>query len=501
MPDSLPVVIVPLLALLSFWIARAGTGRYPQLRPLTYPLVASVVALGTLWLIRTTIAGWMALAIALPLLVLGVRAVVLLFRALVFQSQGQAPPRLLENILAVALYGFGATGLVRYAFGLELTPVLATSAVVGAVVGLALQDTLGNLFAGIALHTDAPFSVGDWIRLGEREGQVEQVSWRAMRLRTWHGDTLTVPNNDVARQAILNFSQPPGPHQRTIVLGVSYAHPPDQVVQVLGQAIASANGVPGEPAPRVRLLSYGDSAVQYEITYPSPSYADYRTIESDIQRLVWYQFKRQGLSIPFPTRTVQIERPATDGTRRAALLRLERLLETIDIFRPLVDGELHFAAERFQQTHYASGETIIAEGMPGDSFFIIARGEVEITRLRSESRQLLARLGEGQFFGEMALLTGQRRIATVVAATDVELFVIDKGGFQDILTHKPKVAEDISTILSERSEMLAQFTVEAPDEAAPASKEDLRARILGRMLRYFGLQTGGGGRQDGKRPA
>jgi small-conductance mechanosensitive channel len=432
---------------------------------------------------------------------LGVRAIVLLFRALVFHSQGQAPPRLLENILAVALYGFGAVALARFSFGLELTPFLATSAVVGAVVGLALQDTLGNLFAGIALHTEAPFAVGDWIRLGEREGRVEQVSWRAMRLRTWLGDTLTVPNNDVARQTILNYSIPVGPHLRTITLGVGYAHPPDQVVEVLRQAIAGASGVPKEPAPRVRLLTYGDSAVQYEITYPTPSYVDYRRIESDIQRLVWYRFKRQGLTIPFPIRTVQIERSTTDSERRAALLRLERLLQTIDIFRPLVDGELHFAAERFQQTHYASDETIIAEDMPGDSFFIIARGEVEISRQRGEGRQVLARLGEGQFFGEMALLTGQRRTATVRAATDVELYVIDKRGFHDILTHKPEVAEDISTILSDRTEMLTQFAAETVDEVAPASKEDLRERILTRISRYFGLQPSGGERPDGKRPA
>jgi small-conductance mechanosensitive channel/CRP-like cAMP-binding protein len=497
----LPFAITLVLALTSTWIARTVARRYPQLRPLTYPFVASVAALAALGLIRTTVTGWLALAISLPLLVLAVRAIVLLFRALVFHSQGHAPPRLLENILAVALYGFGAVALARYSLGLELTPFLATSAVVGAVVGLALQDTLGNLFAGIALHTEAPFAAGDWIRLGEREGQVEQVSWRAMRLRTWYGDTLTVPNNDVARQTILNYSQPPGPHWRTITLGVGYAHPPDQVVETLRQAVASASSVPREPAARVRLLSFGDSAVQYEITYPTSSYADYRRIESDIQRLIWYHFKRRGVSIPFPIRTVQIERATAGSARREALLRLETVLQTIDIFRPLVDGELHFAAERFQHTHYAADETIIAEDVPGDSFFIIARGEVEIGRQQRESRRVIARLGEGQFFGEMALLTGQRRTATVVAATDVELFVIDKRGFQDILTHNPKIAEDISTILSERTEMLTQFVAEATDEIAPTSKEDLRERILTRMRRYFGLPASLGGRQNGKRPA
>src|SRR5262249_14177533 len=134
---------------------------------------------------RPADAAWVSLLVLLPLLVLLVRGAAMAFQALFVRRHHERPPALLESLISVLLYGLGAAVIARNDFGVELTPFLATSAVVGAVVGLALQDTLGNLFAGIALHTEAPFRVGDWVRVGDRDGRVEQVSWRAMRLRTW----------------------------------------------------------------------------------------------------------------------------------------------------------------------------------------------------------------------------------------------------------------------------------------------------------------------------
>src|SRR5207244_498025 len=266
------------------------------------------------------------------------------------RRRGAAPPALLDSVIAVLLYGVGAAVVAHRWFGVELTLFLGTSAVVGAVVGLALQDSLGNLFAGIALHTEAPFRVGDWVKVGDRDGKVEQISWRATRLRTWDGDTLTVPNNEVARHGILNYSLPRAPHSRLVSVGVSYHTPPT---------------------------------------------------------------------------------------------RLQGALRGIDLFRPLSDDELRAAAGRFRPLHYAGGERIIEEGAPGDSFFLIDSGEVQVSKKLGGFSRELARLMEGQFFGEMALLTGEPRAATVVAAGDVDVFVLDKNGFQDIIAANPEIAVDM----------------------------------------------------------
>jgi small-conductance mechanosensitive channel len=460
---------------------------WPALRPLMGPFALAVATSTGVLLFSSQIAEsqWTSLVVFLPLLVLGVRSVVLVFGAAFQRSQGAPPPGLLASVVSVLLYGIGAAVVVRFWFGIDLTPVLATSAVLGAVVGLALQDTLGNLFAGIALHTEAPFHVGDWLTIGNHQGCVEEVSWRATRLRTWDGDSLVVPNNEVARHSILNHSRPQEPHSRVLLIGVNYQTPPNKVLSVLRGLLEQVEGMPRTPPAGLRVVAYGDFAISYEIRYHVSGHHDCRRVEGEIHRLIWYHFRRHGIEIPFPIRNVYLHQAeAGADSNQASTTRLERALRAIDLFRPLSEAELREAAARFRLLHYAAGESIIVEGAPGDSFFVIDRGEVQVTKRVAGERRNLARLMEGQFFGEMALLTGEERSATVVAATDVDLFTIDKPAFHDILVANPAIAVDISTILSERRE--AQVLVE---DAAPRNegRPETRQRILERICAYFGI--------------
>jgi small-conductance mechanosensitive channel/CRP-like cAMP-binding protein len=485
-----PWLVVPVALLAVLALARLARLR-PSVRPLVAPFAATAAVLSLASLVgprRLPASPWIALAYLAPLLVLVVRGAVLAVQVL-FRRRGQQAPALLESVVAVALYGVGIGVIARSWFGVDLTPVLATSAVVGAVVGLALQDTLGNLFAGISLHTEAPFRTGDWVRLGERDGRVEQVSWRAVRLRTWDGDTVTIPNNEVSRHAILNYSLPPRPHSRVLTVGVNYQTPPNKVISVLSHLLGQVQGLVQDPAPIVRVAGYHEYAVSYEVRYAIEGYEHYRRVEGEIYRLVWYHFRRHGIEIPFPIRNVYLHTvESPPEPRDAASGRLERALRGIDLFRPLSDDELRAAASSFRRLHYAAGERIIEEGSPGDSFFVIDRGEVEISKSFGIHSRPLARLMEGQFFGEMALLTGEARTATVSAATDVDLFTIDKAGFERILVANPAVAIDISTILAERRDALshAERDLTAPYEPGPAPL-DLKQRILDRIRSYFGL--------------
>jgi len=477
-------LLVPSALLAVLALARLARLR-PALRPLVFPVAltaAGMIAIGVFGDM-----GSLSLLILIPVLILCVRGSVLIFQALFQRSQGQAPPHLLESVISVLFYGLGAAAIVHYVFGRDVTPLLATSAVVGAVVGLALQDTLGNLFAGIALHTEAPFRVGDWIRIGEHEGRVEQVSWRAMRLRTWSGDTLTIPNNEASRGPILNYSLPATPHSRTLGIGVNYGTPPNKVLSVLAGIVSQVPGLPASPPPNLRIVGYNDFSIQYEIRYYVTGYEEYRRAESEILRLIWYHFRRHGIEIPFPIRNVYLHQAPT-GADEARANRLERALRDIDLFRPLSDEELRTAASRFRHVHYAAAERIIEEGAPGDSFFVVDCGEVEVSKTMAGTKHSLARLMEGQFFGEMALLTGAPRAATVLAATDVDLFTIDKAGFQDIIVANPAIAVDISTILAERREALTRAEQDLTARFEPAESEvDLRQRILARIRDYFGI--------------
>lgn len=482
---AIPLALASILAL-----ARLARLR-PTFRPLVVPFALAVAALIGLVLFgggRMPPSPWLALAFLGPLLVVVVRSTAITFEALFERRQKQPAPALLESVLSVLLYGIGAGVIAHQWFGVELTPFLATSAVVGAVVGLALQDTLGNLFAGIALHLEAPFRVGDWVRIGEKDGRVEQLSWRAMRLRTWDGDTQTVPNNEVARHAILNYSMPRTPHSRVLAIGVNYQTPPNKVLSVLRNLLEQVEGLAPDPPPVLRIVAYHDFAIHYEIRYHVHAYDDYRRVEGEIHRLIWYHFRRHGIEIPFPVRNVYVHQVEVPEAKEAPVSRLERALRAIDLFRPLTDDELRTAMTRFRHLHYAAGEKIIEEGSPGDSFFVVDRGEVEVSKNMGGSRRPLAQLMEGQFFGEMALLTGEPRAATVVAATDVDLFTIEKAAFHDILAANPAIAVDISTILAERREALSQAEGDLTARYEPAaSPGELKQRILDRMRGYFGL--------------
>jgi CRP-like cAMP-binding protein len=329
--------------------------------------------------------------------------------------------------------------------------------------------------------------VGDWVRLGDRDGRVEQVSWRAMRLRTWDGDTLTVPNNEVSRHAVLNYSHPPGVHSRVVSIGVSYNTPPNRVIAVLRQVLDQV-GAPTEPRSTVRIIGYHDSAIHYEIRYYFGAYESYRTVEGELYRLIWYHFRRHGIEIPFPVREVFLHRaPAVVENRETPADRLARALRTVDLFRPLSDEELHKVTARSRPLHYAAGERVIEEGSPGDSFFIIDRGQVVVSKKLGGTVREIARLMEGQFFGEMALLTGERRSATIEAVTDVDLFMIDKPAFQDILAFNPAIAIEISTLLSNRREALTQAQDDLTAPVTSLGEAPERNDLLGRIRSYFGL--------------
>jgi len=486
-----PWVAVPIAVLLLLAFSRLARLR-PVLRPLVGPLAATVIAVTIVSVLGAAYPAaaspWAALVVLVPALVLVVRSAGLVLQALFLQRQGYAAPALLESVVAVVLYGMGAGFIAHRWFGVELTPFLATSAVVGAVVGLALQDTLGNLFAGIAIHTEDPFRVGDWVKVADSEGRVEQVSWRAVRLRTWYGNTVTIPNNEAARRAIENLSVPRTPHSRVMTIGVNYHTPPNKVLSVLESLLDQVELVLKDPRPALRIIGYGDFAITYEIRYFIARYEDYRAAEGEVNRLIWYYFRRHAIEIPYPIRTVYLHNAAETEAREGAAGRLERAIRGIDLFRPLSDEELKAAAAAFRHLHYSTGERIIAEGETGDSFFVIDRGEVEVSKTLAGKSRVLARLMEGQFFGEISLLTGEQRSATVVAATDVDVFTLDKAGFETILVQNPAIAVEISTILSERRDALTQAR---DDQTAPyAAGEDAgdrSRRILTRIRSWFGI--------------
>lgn len=383
-------------------------------------------------------------------------------------------PVILQDTVIVALFALAATVLLR-------ERVLALSAVGAVVLGFALQDTLGNAFAGLAIQTEKPFDVGQWIRVADREGQVTEITWRATKLRTKDNSFLIVPNNVMSREVVLNYSEPVLPTRIAVEVGASYDRPPNEVKAAIFEAIKGAPLVLSSPEPSVLVTDFAASSVTYRARFWIDDFAQDEVARDQVRTGIWYIFKRHGIEIPFP---IQVEYSRDEPLGRSPDLsgRFARTLRAVEVFASLTEEDLGRLAEAANERLFASGEVVVTEGAPGDSMFVVERGEVEVVLASSGVR--VARIGPAGFFGEMSLLTGVPRSATVRATTDALLMEIGAEAFRQFVLEKPEVLETISGAAIRRRGELEQSR-----QAASASglQAETPTTFLSKVRRFLGL--------------
>jgi small-conductance mechanosensitive channel len=230
------------------------------------------------------------------------------------RTRGGVPP-LLRGLAIATLALIGMFILLSWSFpGLSFTPMFVTSGVFSIVLGLALQDSLGNVMSGLALSLERPFKVGDWVQIGQTEGEVVDLSWRATQVRTRQDDYVVIPNSVAVRECVTNFDQPTSAHMVKIHVGVSYDAPCGLVTDALLEAATKVEELIPSPAAEVYLKDFQDSAMLYELRVWIDNYASLHGIESEVRKQIWYAFKRHGVTIPFPQRDVH-HYPASKETQ------------------------------------------------------------------------------------------------------------------------------------------------------------------------------------------
>ena len=431
-------------------------------------------------------------ALYLVIAVLCIRLAILLLFSFLSRRRHYRAPKLLEEISKVVLYSVTAITILQYTLNIQVATVLATSAIITVVLGLALQETLGNLFAGLALHLDPAYQVGDWIRAGDNVGRVEEITWRATKLRTTNNDFVIIPNGGIAKERLVNYSFPRSPHATSVTVAVAYQIPPNKVDAVVREALAEIDNVAQEPAPEIRVSVFQDFSINYQVKFFVKDYGQVEPTTALVKKAFWYHFRRNGIEIPYPVRNVQLHgKDERDAVRAEMLERLSDSLQDVYLFSSLDDDERRLIAENLEEVHYAINEIVIREGDPGDSFFTISEGEVEVyITSAGGNRRILNRLHEGDFFGEIALLSGGRRTASVQAVTDLRVHVLRKDRFRQVLERKPEILDEISTVLSKRKDEILLLMSEASGghgETLTMSSEQARSRILSRIRNYFGL--------------
>ncbi len=334
-----------------------------------------------------------------------------------------------------------------WVYQVNIAHLLTTSAIISIVIGLALQDTLGNLFAGLAQNFSKSYQVGDWVKFGDYEGKVVRIDWRSVSILTGDENIAVFPNSNLAKRELLNYSNPTTVHIRTLIVSAHYRHSPHKIKQALLEILQTTQGVMKDPAPRVRLSEYSDHAVKYKMVYWIDDFPQYAAIAADIMEKVWYRFKREGISIPYPIREIHYLKP----DKEISINERVALLKNIDFIENLSRDELEYLASRLKIQSYCDGEIIFAQEEQGDSFYIVKEGEVLVTAVNERGERYLERvMKEGSFFGEISLLTGDCRSATITAMNDVELFTMGKEDLRYILKSNPQVDEIISSALAKR---------------------------------------------------
>jgi small-conductance mechanosensitive channel/CRP-like cAMP-binding protein len=401
-------------------------------------------------------------------------------------------PVLLHELVRIALLILILFVIISKVFQAKLSTLLVSSAVVSAVIGLALQDVLGNIVAGVALHVGKPFKVGDWVQVTDQTGAVVQMSWRATTIRTLDGDFVIIPNGSISKEEIVNYSAPNPRHALYVEVGTRYELAPNMVKDTMVEAALQTWGVLPEPKPRVWVTEYGDFAINYKMKYWIDDFPRHPDIGDQIMTRIWYLFRRRGVGIPFPIRDVNlytVTPEVQERERNESVTGVQKVLAKVEILSPLSEEERRQLAEGALVQRYAKGEDIVLQGEGGDSFFVLTSGLVEVSTADGAGvRAVLAQLGEGSFFGEMSLLTGEKRTATVTALKDTDVIVIDKANFAQVITNNPAIAKSLSEILERRlAEIAAKMSELEKERPMKKAAVESGSSLLKRIRSFFRL--------------
>lgn len=478
-----------LLAALGVYLLLVATGRLLKYRfgtrlGIVYHFFCIVAGpyLATLLLRLRDAPGRTELGAITAILGTGVAARLLdqhFWRGYLEQKRKAPVPKFIREVAAGLLLTAVAVLVLQFGYGVKVPGLLAASGIVGIILGFAMQDSLGNIIAGFAIQVGRPFQVGDWLLVDGQHVRAVEINWRSTRFVTNDAVQLDVPNQQLVRQTITNFHGGGAVHAFRVDISVEYEVPPNQVKDLLRRAAGSAPGVLPEPAPFVGVKSFADSAIVYEVRVWISDHKSYNVVADAVRTNVWYAMRRDGVHSPYPIRHLRLERVQNQGAhvdrhqaqRRAVL----DLLRGQPVFSTLAEIHLQMLVNYCPAQHYGQGETIIHEGFKGSSMFVLLKGEAAVTIRPDETPTWIATLRGGDCFGEMSLLTGEKRSASVVANTDCEVMEITKTVFAEIVSQDP-------TLLTRLSELLAHRQLET--EGIVAAHAQRSANVEQRVQEY-----------------
>jgi small-conductance mechanosensitive channel/CRP-like cAMP-binding protein len=405
------------------------------------------------------------------------------------------PPRIMRDLLVALAYvvlGITLLSIPR----VDISGIVATSAVLTAVIGLSFQDTLGNMMGGMALQLERAIGIGDWIRIDGQEGVVREIRWRHTSIETRNWDTIVIPNSVLMKSQVTVLGRRAGaPHQHRqwVYFNVDFRYSPGDVIDAVetGLRAEPIPNIAGEPLPNCVFMdfkeSYGNYAVRYWLTDLS---LDDPT-NSIVRTRIYFALRRAGIPLSIPAHSIFMTEDDASRRQRKDSEEVEQRVQAlgrVELFNSLTEEERRSLAPQMRYAPFARGEAMTRQGAEAHWLYLMTGGEAEV-RVSTDGNlnERVATLNEGDVFGEMGMMTGEPRSATVVAVTNVECYRLDKDAFHDILQQRPEIAEDISMLLAKR-----RVELEAAREGLNEEAKRLRMRyhqndLLRRIKKFFTL--------------
>lgn len=421
---------------------------------------------------------WMSLIISI------VRFANFLIFSTAFRSNEYKISSLLRNVFSIIIYIVAFFVIFNSQYPkVDLAALFTTSTILGVIIGLALQDTLGNLFSGLAIQADQPFQIGDVISIPAKgEGVIENISWRGVKIRTYQNKLLVISNSVLGKESV-EVAPRDNLNARLVFFNTLYAHSPAKTIQIVREVVRQVENVSQKIRPVVRVRNLGESGLDFEIKYWLEDYAKYNDTDALIRQRVWYAFQREKIEFAYPTRTLHVETKTQDNVFVEPRSEIFERFSNVPIFAPLSDEETGKLAESSRVRVFAPGEKIVRQGQQGNSMFVIHRGAVTVEAKEDGVAKTLQNLREGDFFGEMGLLTGEPRIATVIAKEETEVLEIDNLCLKPIFEDNPDLVKALSGIVEERRAGLDELEAESTER-----KTDDKTSVFDSIKKFFGLK-------------
>jgi small-conductance mechanosensitive channel/CRP-like cAMP-binding protein len=404
------------------------------------------------------------------------------------RQTGSPPPSLLTDLLSGLIWLGTLTTLSVVEFNVSPSAAVATSGVLIAVIGFAVRSLVADLFYGVTMAIERPFEIGDWVRLADGStGRVEEMTWRAVKLVSRDNVKIVVPNAKLAMEEIVNFDQPEPYWRKREKLVLGYEVPPRQVADLLAAAVQEVPESAGVPMqPEARIVGYEEHGIEWELRFWLPDFERNSEISQKIHEAILRNMRFAGIRVPRPREEVFIAE--LESERASDRMVSLSWIHHVELFQPLSEQEREDLQAAAHRRSVSAGTEIVRQGEAGSSLFVIQQGSFDVLiQEGGEAPEITSTMGPGKIFGELSLLTGSPRSASVRAATNGTVFEITKAEVEPLLNNRPELARELAEVLADRRLADEARSLTDSNENRDAKRRGIVANILTGARTFFRL--------------